>query len=424
MAPRSEYGAIPWSPDLGAWLMLSIPLLLVPLALAGADDQSDDEDAPLEVLAESERVRQSASERHLDRTELRALPGRSAEDVLRALPGLHLSTHGGRGKASQFLLRGFDAVHGSDLAVDVDGVPLNEPSNSHAHGYLDLHVLPRVLLDRAELRPGTFSPSIGDFAVAGSTSLHLGLAEPGGWAGVGAGTDRSAQATLAWRPRQAPAGTFLLAWSGWRRLELMQNFTGAYDNAEHGDGTRQDYRAISGGVRARADWLLSPDWTARGGLDARLDALTQQELAVESDGAVWKRQDPSSARPASLGSWVALAGRAWSWLRVEPGLRAQVVWIDRPDAPSAWAPVLAPKLSTTWFEDAPVAAFASYGRGFRSPDVRGLGDGGRAPIALVDSVEVGLRTPSPQPVELRLATSATWVDDEIVNALADVNREH
>src|SRR5262249_16692280 len=48
--------------------------------------------------------------------------GRPA-DVLRLVPGLIINQHQGGGKAEQYLIRGFDADHGTDLAIFVDGVP-------------------------------------------------------------------------------------------------------------------------------------------------------------------------------------------------------------------------------------------------------------------------------------------------------------
>ncbi len=189
------------------------------LVLAGparAQEAAADEDLPqvgegAEVVVEDRRVAPSTASRSLDRAAVEALPARTTADLLRAMPGLHMSSHGGRGKAAQFLLRGFDAQHGADLAVDLEGVPLNEVSSVHAHGYLDLEVVPAVLVEGMRLDPGVGSAASGDFAVAGAARLDLGLARPGGQVALGGGTDRSAALGLAWRPVEAPAGSFLAA---------------------------------------------------------------------------------------------------------------------------------------------------------------------------------------------------------------------
>lgn len=167
--------------------------------------------ADAEVEVRAQRPAASASERQLDAEQLATLPGRSADELLRALPGLHIAAHGGRGKAWQFLLRGFDGGHGGDLAVRLEGVPLNEPSNTHGHGYLDLGLIPPLLVEGMTLRPGPFGAQAGDFATAGQAELSLGLAQPGGLVRAGAGSDRSGALTLAWRPPEAPAGSFVLA---------------------------------------------------------------------------------------------------------------------------------------------------------------------------------------------------------------------
>ena len=49
-------------------------------------------------------------------------PKTSPNDILRVVPGLLAVQHQGGGKADQLFLRGFDADHGTDVAVFVDGV--------------------------------------------------------------------------------------------------------------------------------------------------------------------------------------------------------------------------------------------------------------------------------------------------------------
>lgn len=130
----------------------------------------------------------TASERVLDEHALATLPRRSADDLLRAVPGLYLSSHGAEGKAQQFFLRGFDAVHGSDLEVRVAGIVVNEPSNVHGHGYVDLgFVIPEVVAE-VRAREGSFALDQGDFATAGSVAMELGTSHRGARAGYQVGT--------------------------------------------------------------------------------------------------------------------------------------------------------------------------------------------------------------------------------------------
>ena len=40
------------------------------------------------------------------------------------IPGLYIAQHAGGGKAEQIFMRGFDADHGTDVGIYVDGMPV------------------------------------------------------------------------------------------------------------------------------------------------------------------------------------------------------------------------------------------------------------------------------------------------------------
>ena len=46
-------------------------------------------------------------------------------EMLEAAPGLVVTQHSGEGKANQYFLRGFNLDHGTDLAIWLDGMPVN-----------------------------------------------------------------------------------------------------------------------------------------------------------------------------------------------------------------------------------------------------------------------------------------------------------
>ena len=104
------------------------------------------------------------------------IPGRDFElrpqgrpaDVLRLVPGLIINQHQGGGKAEQYLLRGFDADHGTDLALFVDGLPVNLRSHAHGQGYADLHFLIPETVKAVEVVKGPYFPEYGDFETAGA----------------------------------------------------------------------------------------------------------------------------------------------------------------------------------------------------------------------------------------------------------------
>lgn len=486
-------------------------VLLGASALGWPARGSTDEDAPAdaEIVVEGAGQRRGATARRLGRAAVEASPGRSADDLLRAMPGLHQSAHGGQGKAYQYYLRGFDAVHGADLAVTVEDVPVNEPSNVHAHGYLDLHFIPTALVSGLELRPGPYDPEVGDFAIAGSAAYALGLTQPGGVVALGGGTDRSAAAALSYRPstgtsgdfavadvelghgvgmargfRQARAGAglegqlggaqaraWLLAydgvfespgvlreddladgtvgfydaypgsgggrstrllgaatllggdgrwagrmttWGGLRALALEQNFTGYLVEPVLGDGTVQEYTAAELGLAARAHYL---GWRAvrpGAGLQLRLDRLSQREAAIDPTGAVWAERARLGAGQGAIGGWLSAPSAVAPWLALEPALRAELFLIDVDGVNLSWASALAPKVSARLFPAGRATGFFNYGRGFRSPDARGAGQGGPAPLSLADTVELGLQASLTDALGLRAAAYTTQVSDELV----------
>ena len=71
--------------------------------------------------------------------DLQLNPVKSSQEILRKVPGLFIGQHAGGGKAEQIFLRGFDVDHGTDVAISVDGMPVNMVSHAHGQGYADLH---------------------------------------------------------------------------------------------------------------------------------------------------------------------------------------------------------------------------------------------------------------------------------------------
>ena len=115
-------------------------------------------------------------ERAIGQRDLAVTPRRSADDLLRLVPGLYISQHASEGKAQQFFLRGFDAVHGSDVEVQVAGIPINELSHIHGHGYVDIGFVIPELVHSLTARKGSAALDQGNFATAGSVAFDLGVA--------------------------------------------------------------------------------------------------------------------------------------------------------------------------------------------------------------------------------------------------------
>lgn len=108
----------------------------------------------------------------LSRIDLDMQPARSAQDLLRLVPGLFIAQHQGGGKAEQIFLRGVDADHGTDVNISVDGVPVNMVSHAHGQGYADLHFLIPETVSNFDFGKGPYYTTKGDLATTGYVTYN------------------------------------------------------------------------------------------------------------------------------------------------------------------------------------------------------------------------------------------------------------
>ncbi len=99
--------------------------------------------------------------------DLQTNPVSSSQEVLRKVPGLFIGQHAGGGKAEQIFLRGFDIDHGTDIAITVDGLPVNMVSHAHGQGYADLHFLIPETIQQIDFGKGPYYTDHGNFNTAG-----------------------------------------------------------------------------------------------------------------------------------------------------------------------------------------------------------------------------------------------------------------
>ncbi|HTL34256.1 MAG TPA: TonB-dependent receptor [Kofleriaceae bacterium] len=141
------------------------------LALANAAAEAEAKAAGETITIVDEAPAESASSIHLDRSKLGTRSRTQMSDILRQVPGLIVSQHAGGGKADQYFIRGFDADHGTDIAVFADGVPVNLTSHGHGQGYADTHWLIPELIDSVDVHKGPYAARFGDFYTAGALEL-------------------------------------------------------------------------------------------------------------------------------------------------------------------------------------------------------------------------------------------------------------
>ncbi len=155
-----------------------------------AEEVHDDFGASAHVA----RPERSASSYTLDRKDLPRGAHVLARDLAQSVPGMFVVQHAGGGKANQYFLRGFDADHGTDIALSVDGVPVNMVSHGHGQGYADLNWIIPELVSSVDVRKGTYDPRYGDFATAGAIDFQIGRELPQNQVKVEAGMFHSYRA--------------------------------------------------------------------------------------------------------------------------------------------------------------------------------------------------------------------------------------
>lgn len=143
-------------------------------ALAAKAARADELGSPRpleELVVEAERPLSSASATEVPGSALELRPHATDLEILRDLPGVVVAQHQGGGKAPQYLIRGFDADHGTDLAVFVDDLPVNLVSHAHGQGYADLNLVIPETIEALRLYKGPYFPQFGDLANAGALEL-------------------------------------------------------------------------------------------------------------------------------------------------------------------------------------------------------------------------------------------------------------
>ena len=138
-----------------------------------SDSVSSDDIVELErILVTGERAYSTASSRSIRDFDLNIRPVSTAQDMLQLAPGLVIAQHAGGGKAEQIFLRGFDADHGTDVAISSDGIPVNMVSHGHGQGYADIHFAIPELVESIDVFKGPYFARYGNFSTAGAVQFH------------------------------------------------------------------------------------------------------------------------------------------------------------------------------------------------------------------------------------------------------------
>ena len=159
----------------GATCLLAGSSLLAPTVPALAQQAEDGQ--PLEEVTVTATRRDllgtasTASEGVVDDQEIQLTPAYRPGQVLETVPGLTVTLHSGEGKANQYLMRGYNLDHGTDLETYVDGMPINQPTHAHGQGYTDLNFMIPELADEITYTKGPYYANVGDFGAVGSVQV-------------------------------------------------------------------------------------------------------------------------------------------------------------------------------------------------------------------------------------------------------------
>lgn len=235
-----------------------------------------------------------------DRLEARS-PYRPAE-ILEAVPGLVITQHSGEGKANQYYLRGFNLDHGTDLAIFIDGMPVNMPSHGHGQGYADLNFIIPELTRGLSFHKGPYFADAGNFASAGAIHAdyvdkldrNFGQIEVGSFGYRRALSAMSAAAGSG----HALVAAALQTYDGpWARPDDLRRATGV---ARYSQGTREDGWAVTAmGFSSR--WFATdqiPHRAVAQGLVDRYGTLDDTDggnASRYSISARWARRDGDQA---------------------------------------------------------------------------------------------------------------------------------
>ncbi len=115
----------------------------------------------------------SATQGTVGADELAGRPSLRVGEILETVPGVIITQHAGGGKANQYFLRGFNLDHGTDIAIDLDGMPLNLPSHAHGPGYADLNIVIPEFLEKFDFEKGPYYAANGDFSSAAAAHLQF-----------------------------------------------------------------------------------------------------------------------------------------------------------------------------------------------------------------------------------------------------------
>ena len=248
--------------------------------------------------------REPSSATHVSSTAIALAPAATPWELLRQTAGMEVHQAGqGPGFASDASIRGFSSDHSTDIALWIDGVPVNEPVNGHAEGYNDWSLIfPETVRD-IDVIKGPTSALFGNFALSGVVNVRTIQSTDDTKIGVMGGSFGRAEASLltGFDHGEDGSGVFAL-------------------RAQHNDGFRPNSETDLTQGHARMVRDITPSATLDGAVElygARWNSpgyLSEEEFANHQFDVVSNPTDGGFKRHAQERlSLRVIHGENWLW---------------------------------------------------------------------------------------------------------------
>ena len=293
-------------------LALMISALAAGLANGAIADEVLD---TITVVAAGVSNMTAASAGDVSRERLMSEPLLRPAAILENVPGLIVTQHSGEGKANQYFMRAFNLDHGTDLALEVDDMPVNMRTHAHGQGYADLNFLIPELAADLHYKKGPYYADEGDFGTAGTvrvgllnqvpTSVTMGYGEDGYRRALFMGTTRLASGNLLW------AGE---VYHNDGRFDVPDDYHRLNGTLRYSRGDERDYFTVT--VMAyHGKWNSTdqvPERAVEDGMISRFGSLNPTDGGESSrDSLTLSRSQANRYRPITVvGLCVALQTRS------------------------------------------------------------------------------------------------------------------
>lgn len=168
-----------------------------------------------------ENLPTSASVRTAEQIDAQAVT--NPVDLLRATTGVTVRNLGQGAIGEDVSIRGFSGGHGTDTAVFVDGIPINQP-NGRTHGLSDIGWLIPEAIERIEVIKGPFAARYGNFARAGVINIITKDAATRSEVGAAGGSYGTKQASAAFGRDGPFAALDLYDRNGYRDNQFLRRY--------------------------------------------------------------------------------------------------------------------------------------------------------------------------------------------------------